>query len=275
MNAFEHVADAAESPYWDPVSAKLLWVDIRAGQVMRCDPLSGAMEIFAVSGMPSFVAPLQSGEILCTTCDGLLALSPQSRALRLLHRPDWLGENMRFNDGTVDPCGRLVIGTMSLRKADIPFTGGLYAVDRDYRAHLLLGDLGIVNGLAFSPDGSSLYVADSHPKRRLVWQFDYDRATPTLGNCRLVVDFHAMGLPGTPDGAAMDAAGGYWVAAHGAAKLLRFAPAVSVWDVPCLQVSKPVFVSPARDRMAMTAFGSPLIVCDFGFQGSVLPRLAW
>jgi sugar lactone lactonase YvrE len=275
MNLSDYVANAGESPWWDPVTARLLWVDIRADRVLRCDLQNGDMQIFDVPGMPSFVAPLHSGELLCATREGLCGLDPGTGSRRVLLWPAWLGQGMRFNDGTVDPDGRLIIGTMSMQKGDIPFTGALYAVGADMRPYRLLDELGIVNGLAFSLDGSSLYVADSHPNRRIIWQFDYDRQAPKLSHRRVVADFRAMDLAGTPDGAAMDDADGYWVAAHGAGKILRFGAEMQSWDVSCLQVSKPAFVGQRRDSVALTGFGSALVIQDFGYRGPPLAQLSW
>jgi sugar lactone lactonase YvrE len=275
MAVADYEADAGESPWWDPVTATVLWVDIRAHRLLRYHPEVGTMDVFEAPALPSFAAPLQNGEILCAARDGLFAIDPESGETRLLFRPACMAPDMRFNDGTVDPCGRLIIGTMSLDKMAMPLNGGLYAIDRDGVVHRLLDGLGIVNGLAFSRDGSVLYVADSHPERRLVWRFDYHRERPRLGNGRVVLDFHAAGLPGTPDGAATDAAGGYWVAAHGAGKLLRLGQDVRSWDIPCPQVSKLAFFGPGRDRIAITGFGSALLVRNFGIQGAALPHLSW
>jgi sugar lactone lactonase YvrE len=275
MAVADYEADAGESPWWDPVTATVLWVDIRAHRLLRYHSDAGDMDVFEAPALPSFAAPLKNGEILCAARDGLFAIGPGSGETRLLFRPDCLTPDMRFNDGTVDPCGRLIIGTMSLDKVAMPLNGGLYAIDGDGVVHCLLDSLGIVNGLAFSLDGSALYVADSHPERRLVWRFDYHRERPHLGNGRVILDFRAAGLPGTPDGGATDAAGGYWVAAHGAGKLLRVDQDVRSHDVPCRHVSKLAFFGPGHDQIAITGFGSALVMRNFGIQGAVLPRLSW
>jgi sugar lactone lactonase YvrE len=270
-----YTADAGESPWWDSVTATILWVDIRGHRLLRHHPDTGLMDVFDAPAWPSFAVPLQGGGILCAARDGLFVIDPHSGAARLMFRPDILQPGMRFNDGTVDPGGRLVIGTMSMNKEAMPLTGGLYAIDRNRTAHCLLEGLGIVNGLAFSADGSTLYVADSHPERRIVRQFRYDRENPRLDEGRMVADFRALGLPGAPDGAAIDTRGGYWIAAHGAGKLLRFGPDLRSWDIPCAGVSKLAFVGDRRDQVAVTGFGAPLLLLDLGFQGPALPCLSW
>lgn len=78
------------------------------------------------------------------------------------------------------------------------------------------------NGLAFSPDGRTMYLSDSHPKSQQVWAFDYDIDAGLPSNRRSFVDMRAH--PGRPDGAAVDADGCYWTCGNDAGRLLRFTP---------------------------------------------------
>ena len=57
---------------------------------------------------------------------------------------------------------------------------------------------GSVIAMAFSPDGRTMYLSDSHPSVQAVWAFDYDTDTGTPHNRRLFVDMNP--LPGRPDG---------------------------------------------------------------------------
>ena len=61
-------------------------------------------------------------------------------------------------------------------------------------------DIGVPNGLAFSPDGRTMYWADTH--RDTVWAYDYDVDTGEATNERVFLDFAT--LPGRPDGACVD-----------------------------------------------------------------------
>ena len=78
------------------------------------------------------------------------------------------------------------------------------------------------NGLAWSPDGTTMYLSDSHPTRRLIWAFDFDVDSGTPTNRRVFADLHDH--VGRPDGAAVDADGCYWTCANDAGALLRFTP---------------------------------------------------
>ena len=46
--------------------------------------------------------------------------------------------------------------------------GALYRLD-DRGVSVLLDGLIVPNGLAFSPDGRTMYLSDSHPSRATVW----------------------------------------------------------------------------------------------------------
>lgn len=131
-------------------------------------------------------------------------------------------QNMRFNDGRCDRQGRFLSGTMFNDTQAGKNVGSLYKFGMDHQFTHLMGDLIVPNGLAFSPDGSTMYLADTHASRQTIWSFDYDIATGTPHNQRVFVDMHQHN--GRPDGAAIDTDGCYWVCATDAGLVSRFTP---------------------------------------------------
>jgi sugar lactone lactonase YvrE len=129
---------------------------------------------------------------------------------------------MRFNDGRCDRQGRFLSGTMFNDTKAGKNLGSLYRFGNDNQLTRLIDDLIVPNGLAFSPDGSTMYLADTHASRQTVWAFDYDVNTGTPHNQRVFVDMHQH--LGRPDGAAIDADGCYWVCATDAGLVSRFTP---------------------------------------------------
>ena len=123
--------------------------------------------------------------------------------------------------------------------------GVLYALEASGAVTPLIDELIVPNGLAFSPDGRTMYLSDSHPKSQQIWAFDYDIATGKPSNRRLFVDMTA--LPGRPDGAAVDEEGCYWICGNDAGLVHRFTPAGKLDRSLELPVKKP----------AMCAFGGP------------------
>jgi sugar lactone lactonase YvrE len=101
--------------------------------------------------------------------------------------------------------------------------GALYRFDeRGVLSAPVVDALITQNGLAWSPDGTTMYLSDSHPLRRQIWAFDYDVEAGEPRNRRVFADLHDYA--GRPDGAAVDADGCYWICANDAGLLLRFTP---------------------------------------------------
>jgi len=152
---------------------------------------------------------------------------------------------MRFNDGRCDRQGRMRAGTMLMDMSQALPVGVLYGLEANGELNTILSDLIVPNGLAFSPDGRTMYLSDSHPSVQKIWAFDYDTATGTPSNRRLFVDMNP--LPGRPDGAAVDEDGCYWICGNDAGMIHRFTPAGKLDRSFELPVKKP----------AMCAFGGP------------------
>jgi sugar lactone lactonase YvrE len=99
--------------------------------------------------------------------------------------------------------------------------GKLFRLDPDLKLTTL--DEGIIcsNGPCFSPDGKTLYFADSF--KRAIWAYDYDTATGNVRGRHVFASFEGH-LTGYPDGATVDAEGYVWSVEVYAARLVRFDP---------------------------------------------------
>jgi sugar lactone lactonase YvrE len=145
---------------------------------------------------------------------------------------------MRFNDGRCDRQGRFWAGTMVQDMSLASAVGALYRFDeKGVLSTAVVDGLITQNGLAWSPDGRTMYLSDSHPQRRIVWAFDFDTETGTPGAQRVFADLHHY--TGRPDGAAVDADGCYWTCANDAGRLLRFTPRGELDREIALPASKP------------------------------------
>ncbi len=237
-----------ESPVWDAAQQALYWVDIPAGRLHRWTLADGRhqswqgpqmLACIAQSGDGSWIAGMESGLFnLQLHSDGRLdanLLSPVTHA-----QP-----NMRFNDGRCDRQGRFWAGTMVMDMAAGAPAGALYRYAAGQSAPLTpqLEGLIVPNGLAFSPDGTLMYLSDSHPDVQKIWAFDYDIDSGIPHNRRLLVDMNHY--PGRPDGAAVDAEGCYWICGNDAGQIHRFTPEGKLDRSLHVPVKKP----------AMCAFG--------------------
>jgi sugar lactone lactonase YvrE len=52
-------------------------------------------------------------------------------------------------------------------------------IGQECELKMLLDGFITPNGMAFSPDGRTMYLSDSHPSVQTIWAFDYDTETGT------------------------------------------------------------------------------------------------
>jgi sugar lactone lactonase YvrE len=242
-----------ESPVWDTVRQSLWWVDIpgralwcwnsRTGQSRHWPTPQQTGCIAMVEGTqndawPQWVAAMEDGmAVFKPAQDGSLAV--ETLAAYPMPAP-----GMRFNDGRCDRQGRFRAGTMVMDMGLASPLGQLLALDHG-QLHPWLDGLITPNGMAFSPDGRTLYWSDSHPSVQRVWRADYDTSTGQAAQADVWIDF--ANLPGRPDGAAVDEDGAYWICGNDAGLVHRFTPEGRLDRSIAVPVKKP----------AMCAFGGP------------------
>jgi sugar lactone lactonase YvrE len=233
----------------------LYWEDIDGRAVHRFDPTTGADETRELPGRPGSMALTATPGRLLVAMEGRLGFLDWDGGTW----SDWIqleaeGRGNRLNDGRTDPAGRFWVGTMFDPAADSQARGSLYRVEPDGTATVKRTDIGVPNGLAFSPDGTTMYWADTH--RDTVWAYDYDVATGEATNERVFLDFAT--LPGRPDGACVDAEGGYWIACVYGSAVLRVTPDGAVdrhIAVPTLKPTMPAFGGPNLSTLFVTSIG--------------------
>jgi len=98
--------------------------------------------------------------------------------------------------------------------------GTLYRLDPDLSVQVVLPQVSIPNGLVWSPDGSTVFHADTGPALISAYDFDADRGM--LENRRTFAELDPA--TGAPDGVAIDEEGGLWVALWGGGAVQRYAP---------------------------------------------------
>jgi sugar lactone lactonase YvrE len=246
-----------ESPTWHVGEQCLYWVDIPARHIHRLDPASGARRQWSAPEMVACIAFDRTGGLVAGLEGGVYSLrlgegdSAEAQLLAAVSHPM---AGMRFNDGRCDRQGRFWAGTMHMDMAAAHAVGSLYryTAARGLEAGFAEGLL-TQNGLAWSPDGATMYLSDSHPRARLIWAFDFDVASGQPSRRRVFVDMNDY--PGRPDGAAVDADGCYWTCANDAGKVLRFTPSGALdrsIDVPAAKPSMCAFGGARLDTLYVT-----------------------
>ncbi|MFC5522485.1 SMP-30/gluconolactonase/LRE family protein [Polaromonas jejuensis] len=236
-----------ESPVWLAAEQALYWVDIPARKLCRWTPATGQASSWLAPEMLACIAPMGTAAGWIAGAEsGIFRLQPQADGglgFERLAPVSHAMEGMRFNDGRCDRQGRFLAGTMLMNMAAGARVGCVYSYGKSSELTKLLDGFITPNGMAFSPDGRTMYLSDSHPSVQSVWAFDYDIETGTPSNRRLFIDMNP--LPGRPDGAAVDADGCYWICGNDAGLVHRFTPDGKLDRSLAVPVKKP----------AMCAFG--------------------
>jgi sugar lactone lactonase YvrE len=248
-------AQLGECPIWSPADARLYWVDIDGRTVHRYDPATGLDEARPAPGRPASLAITGTPGRLLVAIEGRLAFFDWRSA----EWRDWIalepeGVGNRLNDGRCDPGGRFWVGSMFDPAAAGRSSGMLHRVEPDGTAVTVKSAIGVSNGLAFAPDGRTMYFADTH--RDVVWAYDYDVGSGEATNERVFLDFGS--LPGRPDGACVDEAGCYWIACVYGFMVLRVTPAGAIdrqITVPVEKPTMPAFGGSELSTLFITTIG--------------------
>ena len=78
----------------------------------------------------------------------------------------------------------------------------------------------VANGIAFSPDGKTLYFTDT--RRYTSYAYDLDLDDGAITNRRIFADYSATG--DRPDGACVDVDGCLWAAFFAGSRIVRYRP---------------------------------------------------
>lgn len=264
-----------EGPLWIPDDGGfVICSDIPQNTIRRWDVRSGASVYLTPSGYTG--TPPRGGEtgsngltldrqgrlILCQHGDRRLArmdaplAAPEPKFVTLAERYD--GKRLNSpNDAAVHSSGAIYFTdppyglekNMDDSAKELDFQG-IYRVTPDGQLTLLSKELERPNGIAFSPDEKTLYVADSHPPRP-IWMAYPVKEDGTLGEGRVFFDGAALvakGLKGLPDGMKVDQHGNIF--AGGPGGILIF--------------------SPDGKHLGTLLTGEPTANCAFGEDGSTL-----
>ena len=240
-----------ESPLWSAHEQALYWVDIVAPAVHRWHPASGVRRTWRTPAAVGSIGLRDAGGLVAALRSGFHLLDTETETLTpLVHpEPDW--PTNRLNDGKVAPDGSFWAGTMDER-ADKEPVASLYRLGADHRCTRMASGFKVCNGLAWSPDGRTLYHSDSRVGS--IWRYPHDPGSGTLGPRE---DFVVMQPDwGRPDGGAVDAESCYWGCGISAGRINRFSPSgeLLAWiELPVTHPTMPCFGGPELKTQYVTS----------------------
>ena len=239
-----------EGPCWDERGGTLYWVDIKGYAIESFCPSTSTHRRFKLDAQPSGIATRRDGTLIVACDRGCALFDPSSGTLH----GKWSIEEDRIenrcNDAKADSMGRFWVGTM--HDGEKEDTGALYCISADRSARCMLDNVGISNTLAWSPDDTTFYFADS--RIQTIFAFNFDKKTGQISNRRIFAT--TLGQSMAPDGSAMDGEGYLWNAQWGGSRVVRYAPDGQIDRIITLPVSQPTscaFGGPGLSTLYITS----------------------
>jgi L-arabinonolactonase len=253
--AVDHADVLGEGPCWNVEQQCLYWVDAFTPAIRRLDPATGAVTSRTMpADIGSFVFAAD-GSLIGGMRTGFNRIRFEEGRVEPIVNPLPPNPRIMLNDGKCDRRGRYWCATVHSdfvgRQAE------LYRLDPDLKAHRIDGGFIIGNGIAFSPDDTRMYFADSRDET--VWVYDFELETGSVSNRRIF--FSTADIEGRVDGATCDVQGNYWCAlVHGGA-VACIDPSGKMIERITVPVKHPTMVTfggPKLDHLYVTSSSSHL-----------------
>jgi gluconolactonase len=262
----------AEGPVWRKSGGYVLFVDIPRNTIHRWKEGEGRSIFLRPSGHTESAPPPEGRELGCNaltldTQDRLVMADQGNRRIARLDEQNYLKttladryEGKRFsspNDLVYRSNGDLYFtdppygleGLNNNPHKEIPFNG-VYRLTASGQLTLLTKELTFPNGIAFSPDEKTLYIAVSDPARPVLMAYDVND-DGSIARGRVFFDGTALageGKKGLPDGLKVDQKGNVFLGGPGGLLVL----------------------SPAGKHLGTVVTGQITANCAFGDDGSTL-----
>lgn len=280
-----------EGPVWCPIEQALYWVEWGRRSIFRLDYRTCQTNKWEVAEGIGCLALRESGGALLASRTGFWVFDFEAGAAEPLSEPEPERPDNLFSDGKCDRRGRFWAGSICWTETgptdETAEKGALYRLDPDHRCRRVMEGFAIFNGPAWSPDGRTMYFADSAAET--IFACDYDLDTGEIGNRRVFAT--SEGRAGLPDGMTVDSEGFLWCAEFGGWRVVRYAPDGRIDRVIEMPIQQPtscmfggesldvLFVTSARWRLtdkdlARQPSAGGLFAVEVGVKGLPEPRFA-
>ena len=260
----EVISDLGEGPIWSADTNSVTWTDITQNTFHTADIDTGKTMSFGVPSMVGAIAHSKDGGYIAATQKGFARIGVDGK-YSPLH--SFLPDDMRMNDGKVDPSGRFWAGSMALSFEK--GRGSLYVLEKDNSYRSILDDITLSNGMGWSPDAQYFYYIDSVPG--VLKRFDYDLHTGQISNPKDLITFDSSS--GIPDGMSMSSDGKIVIALWDGGRIEIYEPSGEKVSEITLGVSRPTsctFAGPNRDILIVSTASQGIDRADEPLAGKIL-----
>jgi sugar lactone lactonase YvrE len=242
-----------ESPVWDDRRELLFFVDAISPAIHAVRLDGTGLQTWPMPKPVGSIGLAESGRLIVALWHDLVLFDPDTGGLtqfaKLADEPD----TNRLNDGKVGPDGAFWVGTIVLSMPRRP-VGSLYRLTGNGQVERKATGYGVSNGLAFSPDGGTMFHSDSFSKVLSIDRWTLDPTTGEIaGRTRIAVLDQKTGFP---DGAACDVDGHYWSAGVFGGRLNRFTSTgvlIASYPVPVPAPTMPCYCGPDLRTLVLTS----------------------
>lgn len=237
-------AQLLECPLWD-VKRRLIWmIEIRKNRIFAVSPDDHSCRTYTMPSIVGWIALRPDGTLYAALKDGIYIFDPAGEKLEFVAHPE-PDPRFRYNDGHIDPEGRILVGT----KGDIERMegqGGLFQ-SRNGEWKMIVKGTTTANGMGFSPDLSTFYFIDTPSKN--IYAYSYDHSTGDVSDERVFVSLTDGGMP---DGMCVLSDGRICAAEWNGGKVAIFNPDGSADDIIELPVTNVTSCCYAEGRLYIT-----------------------
>ncbi len=246
---FYNSADLLECPIWDK-KRNLIWmIEIRKNRIFALSPEDHSCKTYTMPSLVGWIALLDSGKLYAALKDGIYIFDPEDQSLEFIGHPE-PDMRFRYNDGYIDPEGRILIGTKG-DKDKMEGLGGLYQC-RNGEWRKLISGTTTANGMGFSPDLKTFYFIDTPSKN--IYSYDYDHSNGDVCNERI---FATLTDGGMPDGMCVLPDGRICAAEYNGGKVAIFTPDGNLSDFIELPVTNVTSCCAAKNKLFITTAKHP------------------
>lgn len=213
---FYNNSELLEGPEYIKETNSLLFVSIKnhAIHIMSLD--NGFVKTVKTDGTVGCATNLGNNKLISAEKNGIYKVNTETGEKILVCHPI-TDSRMRYNDGKLDPKGRLIVGTMGENER-CPEECSVYSVEPDGSYKVLISGTTISNGLGWTKDGKKMFFIDTPTKNVCV--YDYDCDSGEVSNKKVFVTITEEGA--FPDGMCVDFDDNIWVAEWGGRKVCKY-----------------------------------------------------